>query len=522
MLKMMARLRPLWALALACVAVAAGPARAEWLRAESPHFIVYGDVSESDMRNYVRKVERFDALLRFYFPVQSDIEVPPLSVYLADGRDDMRKIWPNMPSQVGGFYTPGEARVFAVTGGRGVENDHTLFHEYAHHFMQQYLTAAYPAWFVEGFAEYFATADLTPSHMRVGLHSPGRMNSLTLGANAWLPMATVLRSRSQEIGNRGHLYYAQSWALTNYLMSTPERRAMLGRYLAAVMNGQDPLSSVQATMGVTPEQLGAAVRSYIGGPILFLSQDHEFAPVEVEVTRLPASARDLIWLDLRLSRFVPEERRAANLAEAQRAVDRYPGDPLAARVLSQALMDLQRDEEAVQALDAVVAANPDDAPSLLMQADALMEAGDAAAEADPARKTDYYRRARANLARAYEADPLDYRIYIALSKTREDASGYPTENDLQTLLLGTTLAPQVQSLRLRAAQALMARGQYADAVRYLAPVANNPHGGDSLQPIRALLAEAREKAGMAPANVEDAPSTADAGDGDDNSSEPDA
>ena len=31
-----------------------------------------------------------------------------------------------------------------------------LFHEYAHHFMLHHFPAAYPAWYVEGFAEFFS------------------------------------------------------------------------------------------------------------------------------------------------------------------------------------------------------------------------------------------------------------------------------------------------------------------------------------------------------------------------------
>jgi tetratricopeptide (TPR) repeat protein len=496
-----AGLRPWLACAASAVALmgAAAPAHAEWLKAESPHFVVYGDVGEGEMRAYVRKVERFDAVLRIFFPVQTDIEAPKLSIYLAHGAEDMRKIWPDMPDNVGGFYTPGEARTFAVTGGRGAENDHTLFHEYGHHFMHQYLTAAYPGWFVEGFAEYFATADVTPGHMRVGLQSQGRMYSLTMGANTWLPMATVLRSRSLEIGNRGHLYYAQAWALTNYFMSTPERRAALGRYLGAVMNGGDPVDSLEPTTGRTPDQLQSDVRLYVLSRINFLSQDHEFEPAEVTITRMPPSARDLVWLDLRLARFVPEERRAGNLAEAERAAARYPNDAMAARVLAQAHMDLQQDEDAVKVLEAAIAAGLDDPETLQMQAIALMNVGDTVEETDPDRKAELYGQARASLSRAYQADAMDYRIYLALSRSREDAPGFPTENDLETLRLGADLAPQVQGMTMRTAQALMVRGHYGEAIRYLTPIANNPHGGEGLAPVRALLAEARQKAGLAPA-----------------------
>ena len=484
---------------------AAAPAQADWLKAESPHFIVYGDVGEGDMRAYVRKVERFDALLRIWFPVQTDIEPSKLSIYLADGRSDMRKIWPDMPANVGGFYTPGEERTFAVTGGRGMENDHTLFHEYGHHFMHQYLTAAYPGWFVEGFAEYFATADLTPGHMRVGLPSQGRMYSLTQGFNSWLPMSTVLRSRSSEIGSKGHLYYAQSWALTNYFMSTPERRAALGRYLAAVMDGGDPTTSLQATTGRTPDQLQNDVFSYLGSGVKYLSQDHEFTPAEVTITRMPPSAKDLVWLDLRLARFVPENLRAGNLAEAERAAARYPGDAMAARVLAQAHLDLQQDEQAVEVLTTAVDAGLDDPQTLRMQAVALMDFGDSVEEADPDRKSQLYGRARSSLSRAYQADATDYRIYLALSRSREDAPGFPTDNDLETLRLGASLAPQVPGLTLRTARALMARERYAEAIRYLTPVANNPHGGEGLAPIRALLAEARLKSGLAPVDDDGPP-----------------
>ena len=34
--------------------------------------------------------------------------------------------------------------------------DVILFHEYVHHFMLQHFSVAYPAWFVEGYAELFS------------------------------------------------------------------------------------------------------------------------------------------------------------------------------------------------------------------------------------------------------------------------------------------------------------------------------------------------------------------------------
>lgn len=486
--------------AVASILLFAPSAHAEWRKATSEHFVIYGDVSESGLRNYAQKVERFDQMLRIWFPPHDpNLITPRLTIYLANGRTDMRKIWPDMPDNVGGFYTPGEERIFAVTGGTGADNDQTLFHEYGHHYMQQNMTGAYPGWFVEGFAEYFSTAELSAGHMRVGLHDPGRMNSLTMGANSWMSMEQVLRSRSFDTGSRGHLYYAESWALTHYLMST--QRAKLGLYLAAVMSGRDPVDALAGTIDRTPAQLQDDVRRYIGGPIKFLSEAHDFARSEVTVTTLSPAEAELVWLDLRLARFVPEDLRAGNLAEARRIAARYPGDPMAARVLAQAHLDMQQPEDAVGVMRPVVEAHPDEPLGLRFFATTLMDAGDAAEESgDNDRRQALYAEARRALGRAYATDSMDYRTYLALNRNRRGAPNYPSDNDLEILRTGVELAPQVSSLRYEAAQAMMNRGQYGQAVVYLLPLANNPHGGDQLAEVRALLQEAMQKAGMAPAS----------------------
>jgi len=497
----MSALSILRAMALAAVAsllLFAPPARAEWRKATSEHFVIYGNTSEGSLRNYAQKVERFDRVLRTWFPPRDPDVIPPrLTIYLADGRADMLKVWPDMPESVGGFYTAGEERIFAVTGGTGPENDHTLFHEYGHHYMYQNLNGAFPGWFSEGFAEFFATADLSPSRMRIGLHSPGRMNSLTLGTNSWMPMEQVLRSRSYDTGSRGHFYYAQSWALTHYLMSTPERQAKLFLYLGAINSGRDPVEALAGTIDRTPDQLQDDVRRYVSGRINFLSQPYAFPPSDVTVTALSPAESELIWLDLRLARFVPEPLRAANLAEAQGVAARYPGDPFAARVLAQAYLDMQQPNEAVEVMRPIAGAHPDEPLGQRFFAVTLMDAGDKAEEdGDPDRRQSLYSEARRALARAYAADGLDYRTYLALNRNRRGASTYPSDNDLEVLRNGVDLAPQVSALRYQAAQAMMNRGQFREAVFYLMPLANNPHGGDRLTEIRALLQQAMEMAGM--------------------------
>ena len=185
----------------ALIVFAAAPARAEWQRAETEHFIIYGDVSERTLRNYATRIERFDALLRTYYPIQSDVQIPKLEIYLADGARDMRRIIPGGSESIAGFYSADAGRIYTVTNISNPEALSTLFHEYAHHFMFQMSAEAYPSWFVEGFAEYYSTVVMEPEKIEVGREDPGRMMLFTqLGTNEWAPLADVLKWRISRSG----------------------------------------------------------------------------------------------------------------------------------------------------------------------------------------------------------------------------------------------------------------------------------------------------------------------------------
>lgn len=506
MLKLMkARLRPVLAGcvgAAALIVAAASPAHAEWFRAESAHFIVYGDVGEGDLRSYVRKVERFDSLLRLYYPVANERESGKLEIFLAHGLDDLRRVRPGLASGIAGFYTGDVDRIFAIVDLTRSEGDSTLLHEYGHHFMRANMPAAYPGWFTEGFAEYYSTADLAQSRIRVGLASPGRMNSLTMGLNSWVSMDAVL-GHSKVPSSQGHSYYAQAWAMTHYFMSTPERRQQMSNYLRASMTGADPIENLQATTGMTPVQLQRAIHNYVSGAITYAILQQTFPPAEVTITRMPRSARDLVWLDLRMDRLDPDGKAEAIDQVRERAA-RNPDDPFAAIVLAKAEIQAEQWQAAEAAVASLVAAETPDTEALRLTAIAKMRRADAEGF-DPAEKIVLYRDAQRLLARAVQANATDYRLYLGLDETRRGAPGYPTDNDLNVLLAAEEYAPQVDQVRFLAAQALVNKGIYQQAVEILAPVASNPHGGAGMQSARDLLALARQRGGMAPIDPPETP-----------------
>lgn len=498
------------ALGLACAAALsiAGSARADWLRAETEHFVVHGDMSEGELREYARKVERFHAMMeRFMPPSRTEIVAPKLAIYVTDGMTDMRRIWPTIPNTVGGFYTRGYEGIYAVADQRQGDGDTTLFHEYAHHYMFQHQNEAYPGWFVEGFAEYFAPSDMRMGQIEYGLWRQGRLNSLA-NANSWVPMEDILRSRLQmRSAQSGAAYYAQAWLLTHYMLGSPERNRQMSAYLGAVMRGADPVEALLEHVGKTPDQLERDMRSYFHTGMTTYKLQEALPVAEVTVSPMPRSAGDVLFLNLRASREVTEADRAQLLREARTAAERHPGDRLATFTLARVQRAVGDLDGAQSTLEGLVATAPRDSEALWLLATVLLDRADkidVAAEAMGLK-----RQANAHLSIAYDVDPLDFRIYRALARNRRGATNYPTESDLAVLESAYALAPQLPSNGIDYARALMARDRHLEAVVVLAPLANNSHGGDSLRPVRELLAEARLGAGLAPLTTGTPPPDAD-------------
>ena len=159
-------------LALALSALVAAPAGAAWRKAESPHFIVYSEGSEANLHRFAQQLERFDGLLRMLSPSAVEASSPlKLQIFMIETAGRLERLTGN-PS-VAGFYRATVEGPIAVapaeTGVREFTPEVILFHEYAHHFMFQNFTAAYPGWFVEGYAEFYATARIEPDGtIRIG------------------------------------------------------------------------------------------------------------------------------------------------------------------------------------------------------------------------------------------------------------------------------------------------------------------------------------------------------------------
>ena len=472
----------LFAALLLAVSAGAAPARADWLKAESPNFIIYSDGGERPLREYAMKLEVYDRFLRMRFGVPLDRPVArKLPIYLVRRQGDLAKVAPGIGSTIAGFYYPGEEDIFAVAV-RG-DGEFTLLHEYAHHFFFQHFSTYYPGWLVEGLAEYVMTARIWPDRIQVGAHSENRASWLMNAS--WLPLEELLTNRFGEIEHGPHrlTYYPVAWLLTHWFMSSPDRVVQLEAYLGLIRQGVDPVAAMQQATGLSLGQLRDALRSHMYGRIELNTYEIDMPDLEIEITRLPASADDLLLLGQRLKMPMSKEDREVALQEARRLAGRHPDDPLALLVLGHAELHIGDRAAGEAAFNRLLERDPENVEALQFMALARF----ADAEDTPDDRPMLMNLARGYLATAYRVDPDNYLTLLLIARSRSGAPGYPNENDLATWEMAFIAAPQLSDIRLGAGHAFLAAGDKATAIALLEPLANAPHGGDGAEEAQKLI-----------------------------------
>jgi Flp pilus assembly protein TadD len=467
----------------AALLTAAGPAiGAEgWLRAETERFIIYGEGDEALVRAYVEKLTSYDSALRAMNPaVKSRPETQKLEVYLVRTPAALQRVWPKARSDIAGFYTATPGGVFAIVQTRsGLKADEVLFHEYAHHFMLENFPAAYPAWFVEAWAEYYMTAEIRGDAVMIGGYNPNRLAWLQQAS--WIPLEKVVGGAPANTSTAdGSLYYAEAWLLLRFLMATPERAVQLNAYLTAVSRGDDSARALQAATGKTMTRLRydiAAMRQLERVQIR-PKPDPQASAVRIE--SLSASAGALLLDRVRLATQPGDSAYLANLRVRAAA---FPGGRVAELTLARAQFADGDGAAAEATVGRWLTANPDDLEALRTAADGEL----AMARRNPATAGPWVLLARGRYVRAFKIEPSDYRTLVGYVVSRLGEPAFPTDNDVDVLLTAQELAPAVPDIRLLAAYALLRKDRRRDAEQVLAPVLNSPHDPESAARAQALL-----------------------------------
>jgi hypothetical protein len=461
----------------------AAPAQAAWIKAETDKFIVYGQGGEASVRDFATKLDLYDQVLRALNPATLNRRpATKVQVIVLPRREGLKQVNPDVGPLVLGFYraTTDGVLAFAVER-KGFGPDDVLFHEYAHHFMLDNFPAAYPAWFVEGWAEYYMTTDIKDGRITVGSYNQGRVDGILAGE--WLPLALLLSRTTAEINPDWHgAFYAEAWLLTHYMLSDPERARQLNTALMAIAKGEDPVKALSAATGRSMAELTGVLERYHNLRTIVLAAD-ALPRSAMTVTALPPSADDLFLDQMRLMGMEAGAEDPRLLADIRRDAARWPGDALAERTLARAEFMIGEPAVGEAIMARRLAAAPDDREDLLLAGLGRVLTGVRDKDVREAR----FRGARALLAKAYALDKTDFRPLYAYALSRSIEPGYPTDNDLNAWAEARSLAPAVAEISLRGGMALVQKGRREEAARVLARLINDPHGGELAAQARALL-----------------------------------
>ena len=481
----------LWGLAAGFMTLAAAaPADAKWLRADTDNFIVYSEGSDKSLRDFAGKLERFDAALRLRFGIPGDKEPNRLTVYLVERAADAAKLSAGkLGPSIAGFYTPNPEGSYAVSNRennaiRGTpEWQQILFHEYSHHFMRRFLPAAVPAWFVEGFAEYYSTADFTKDG-KVEIGKPPYGRAYGLLEMPKIPAETLLFQRPNTMRNSGQMdvYYGRAWLLTHMLYNNPARSGQLGTYIGEINKGVAAKKAATDAFGDLA-QLDRDLNSYLNKPLTYRTSSQPVAATSA-VTITPLSPADDALLPLQLERKSAqgdETRLAAVRASLAKLTAQYAGD---ADVWYEfAMAEWSGDEEkrnisaARTAVEKALAIDPKHVRANVLLGRMMLAK---VREKDDPSAADWSA-ARKPIVLANQTDPDDPVPLLAYYESFAAQGKAPPPIAIDGLERSFRLAPENNLTRMNYAYALAGQGKFDLAIKLAKTVAFDPHdSGDGL------------------------------------------
>lgn len=453
-----------WALLL----LAPLAARAEWKKAESKHFIVYGEIGDQRLRQMALRLEKLHLTQAAMTGLVDEPETLKIKVYVVDGFDGVQKTMPFPRSGVAGYYSASPRGPYTVIStesdaNRGFSSRLVLFHELTHHFMFQYFNATYPLWYVEGFADFIGTADIKDDSdsVRLGDASPSRY--LSFATTQWYPVKKLLEARSyDDLGDDVHILYAEGWLLTHYLHFGGKRDGQLAQYLTLINQRKSFADAAHAAFGDLGK-LDSELKAYSRRKNSLPGRLITFKPMalgDVAITPLSAAEDAMILHDVKLHAGVPRDEGSRFAELVRRDAARFPQSPYALQLRAEASYRAGDDADLNAAVDQWLAVAPNDPKALLF--DGLRKARKL--EAAKSQQAAAWDAARAPIVAASRRTQKDPQVFKGYYDTFVMQGVSPPPAAQRGLALALELVPQDDELRYQVAKDYEQRGMIDDAI----------------------------------------------------------
>jgi hypothetical protein len=265
------------------------------------------------------------------------------------------------------------------------------------------------------------------------------------------------------------LLYAEGWLLVRHTFQNRERRQQLQRYLALINAGTPYAEAARQAFGDL-QRLNSELFSYAGRSRFDVLQlpFRELPVGEIALRELRPAEQALIEHEIRLAQGSISNREIQDFAgEVRRIAARFPDDPFALALLTEAERLAGNRDSAEAAATRWVAVAPNDGRALMYQSMLRTDALRAARSADAAA----WNAARRPLMQASRLTPNHPLILEAYYDSFTSQGILPPEDAQNALYTAMELAPGDDYLRFKVARDFEQRNMIPDAIAIIRPVA---------------------------------------------------
>ncbi|MGH9734544.1 MAG: DUF1570 domain-containing protein [Candidatus Acidiferrales bacterium] len=309
-------------LALFCI----GARHDDWVEVRSPNFVVISNAGEKQARKTALQFEEIRQVFRQSLKVASGHPSPLITVIAAKDENTMKQLLPEDyvkgHARHAGYFVGGMNIYFAVVElGDGTEDYETFYHEYYHSLTVPYFPNL-PLWVAEGLAEFYGHTQIDGKSVGMGQADSNLVAELQ--REPLIPLNVLFKiDRSSPYYNENQktsIFYAESWALTHYLMlgDRSAHRAAFATYLTALDQGKSQDEAAAESFGDL-KKLQSNLSNYLRSAAFYYMK----MPFTAEISDSDLKARPI------------SEAEAEAYEGGFEAIRRHPDD--AKRLLDEAL-----------------------------------------------------------------------------------------------------------------------------------------------------------------------------------------
>jgi tetratricopeptide (TPR) repeat protein len=229
------------------------------VEARSTHFAVLTDAGEKQAQRVASQFERMYMVFHTLLPASEDDGGEPIVVVAVRDRKGMQQLEPaeylgKDRVDLSGFFlrTPDKNYILLRLDAEEAHAYANVYHEYTHYLMRK-ADGWLPLWLNEGLAQFYENTDIDDKTVWLGQANPDELRFL--GRNDLLPIAALLKvdraSPYYHDEQKGSVFYAESWALTHFLIASDRIQGthLMHDYAERMAKGEDAVSAAREVFG---------------------------------------------------------------------------------------------------------------------------------------------------------------------------------------------------------------------------------------------------------------------------------